>query len=200
MAKKRGSSPTAMDHTVAYMKSFMKDKNVASITPTSANVVKKLCDRMDFSRDLTIIEYGAGSGVFTFEILRRMTSGSKLLAFETNHELAEMLRKHADNRVIITEESAEIVTRVRMKHGIPLADYILSGIPFSFLQPEARENLVFKTHENLKDGGQFLAYQASWLMKDTIEVAFGNLDTESYVFNIPPVFLMTAIRSAVNAP
>ncbi|MCC5925714.1 MAG: hypothetical protein JJU41_04055 [Bacteroidetes bacterium] len=200
MGKKKNTSPTALDHTMAYVKSFLKDKNVASVTPTSANVVNKICDRMDFSRDVVVIEYGAGTGVFTFEMMKRMSSGSRLLAFETNSDLAAMLRKHADERMIISEESAELVTQVREQADLPLADYVLSGIPFSFLKSDIREKLVVKTKENLKNGGHFMAYQASWLMKDTIENVFGNLDTESYLFNIPPMFLMDAIRSEPNKP
>lgn len=194
MDRKKDENPSALDHTMAYMKSFLKDRNVASVTPTSANVVRKICDRMDFSRDVTIIEYGAGSGVFTFELLSRMTPDSRLLAFETNSDLANLLRKHNDHRLLISEDSAVKVTTVRNQLGLPPADYILSGIPFSFLPSQTRVDLLRATWENLAEKGHFMAYQASFLMKDTIEEIFGNLKTESYLINLPPMFLMDAIR------
>jgi len=199
MAKKKKvtsrENPSALDHTVAYVKSFIKDRNVASVTPTSSHVVNQICDRMRFDRDLTVIEYGAGTGVFTFELLKRMTSGSRLLAFETNPDLAELLEKHNDPRLAVSTESAARVSEVRNDIGLPAAEYILSGIPFSFFDAGLRREIVLKTYDNIRPEGRFLVYQASWMMKDLIEEIFGNIDTDSYLLNIPPMFLMDAIRN-----
>lgn len=181
-----------LDGTLAYVRSFFKDKNVASVTPTSANVVRQICDRMDFTSDCVVIEYGAGTGVFTFELLRRMTPDSKLLAFETNEELAAVLGKSEDPRLIVSTESAELVSDIRSAYGLGLADYILSGIPFTFLSATQRASLLAATKATLRPGGRFLAYQASWFMKDKITEVFGNCETDKYLLNIPPMFLMDA--------
>lgn len=188
----KSDKPSTFNNTVAFVKSFIKDKNVASVTPTAANVVRQICDRMDFSRDITVVEYGAGTGVFTFEILSRMTPGSRLLTFETNYDLAARLMKTSDSRLIVTEESAELVGKIMRENDLSEADYVLSGIPFSFLDPVLRVNLVKNTYQCLAVGGEFLAYQASWLMKDTIIEVFGNMKTDSYMMNLPPMFLMQA--------
>jgi phosphatidylethanolamine/phosphatidyl-N-methylethanolamine N-methyltransferase len=186
---------TGLDHTIAYLKSFIKDKNVASVTPTSANVVHAICDRMDFSRDVFLVEYGAGTGVFTYEILNRMTSGSRLLAFETNSQLAVELAGKNDPRLIVSEQSATEVMGIVKKFALPPPNYVLSGIPFSFLDTRLRKRLVINTRNVLLPGGRFLVYQASWLMKDTIERVFGNCSTDSYIRNLPPMFLMDAQKS-----
>jgi len=187
-----GGKATGLDHTIAYLKSLIKDKNVASVTPTSANVVQAICDRLDFGRDVFLVEYGAGTGVFTYEILRRMSPGSKLLAFETNTELATELAKKNDSRLIVSNQSATEVMTIIKQRKLPSPDYVLSGIPFSFLNTRLRKRLVINTRNALLPGGRFLVYQASWLMKDTIERVFGNCSTESFLRNLPPMFLMDA--------
>lgn len=50
--------------TITYLKNFVRDRNVASITPTSAIGVKKVCSKIDFHKPSVIVEYGPGTGVF----------------------------------------------------------------------------------------------------------------------------------------
>lgn len=181
-----------IDDTVQYVKSFLKDPQVASVTPTSLAVVTQILDRFDFGADQTIIEYGAGTGVFTVEILRRMTPGSRLLAFETNPGLVAILRKIDDPRLMVSDQSALDVLQVCAENGIHQADFILSGVPFTFLKKRDRTNLTRRSHQILGSGGEFVAYQASRVMKPVFESIFGNIETDSYLLNIPPLFLMVS--------
>lgn len=193
-AVRKNDKNNGIDHTIAYLKSFIKDKNVASVTPTSANVVRAICNRMDFSRDIFLVEYGAGTGVFTFEILNRMTPGSRLLAFETNAQLAAKLGRRKDPRLMVSNQSAtEVVTAIE-QHDLPRPNYVISGIPFSFLDVQSRKQLVMNTNNLLLPGGRFLVYQVSWLMKETLGQVFGNCSTASYLRNLPPVFLMDSLK------
>jgi phospholipid N-methyltransferase len=191
-------SQSGFDETMQYVKSFMKDAKVASVTPTSGGAVRQICDRIDFSTDVHIIEYGAGSGVFTDEILARMSAGSTLLAFETNADLAAELSKVSDPRLTVICESAELILDVQARMGLPQADYILSGIPFSFLKPKQRRDVIIHSRDALKIGGRFIVYQASWAMKATIKKVFGNCETDSALINLPPLFVMDARKESVG--
>jgi phosphatidylethanolamine/phosphatidyl-N-methylethanolamine N-methyltransferase len=193
---KASEKNNGLDQTFAYVKSFIKDKNVASVTPTAANVVRAICDRMDFDRDVFLVEYGAGTGVFTFEILKRMSPGSRLLAFETNVELASALSKKNDSRLIVSDQSATELLAILKQHKLPAPDYVLSGIPFTFLDARLRKRLVINTKNVLQPGGRFLVYQASWMMKDVVERVYGNCKTESFLLNLPPIFLMEAQKES----
>ena len=46
--------------TLTYLKNFIRDKNVASITPTSPFGVRKVCEKIDFKKRNVIIEFGPG--------------------------------------------------------------------------------------------------------------------------------------------
>lgn len=194
--KKRGTTSengsSGFDETVQYVRSFIKDKQVASVTPTSGAAVRQICDSIDFRKDVIIVEYGAGTGVFTEEILSRMTPGSKLIAFETNAELADLLRGINDKRLIVSNRSAEDVDAVCRACGLADVDYILSGIPFSFLKPKQRINVIITSRNLLKSDGMFIVYQASWAMKATILKVFGNCETDNVLLNLPPLFIMMA--------
>lgn len=178
--------------TLAYLKSFFKDKDVASVTPTSRFCVRTVCEPVDFSDDLTIVEYGAGAGVFAEYLLERMTPKSQLIMFETNNILFEKLNKIDDPRVRCVNRSVEYVGDVLEEKLVGNVDFIISGIPFSFLKKKVKKSIMRQSRNILKPGGSFLAYQTSGHLKKPLQETFGNVSTQWEWRNIPP---MTVYRS-----
>lgn len=178
--------------TLTYLKSFFKDKDVASVTPTSKVCIRRVCRPIDFSRDQVIVEYGAGSGVFANYLLPRMTPGSRLVLFETNELLFEKLREIDDPRVVLFDQSVEFVTELLEDELIGKVDFIISGIPFSFLDEKSKTSVLQQSVELLKKGGKFLAYQTSGHLKKPLLKAFGNLETGWEWRNIPPMTIYEA--------
>lgn len=178
--------------TLTYLKSFFKDKDVASVTPTSRFCVRKVCAPIDFSQDVTIVEYGAGAGVYAEYLLQRMTQDSRLIMFETNELLFEKLQQIDDPRVECFNESVEQVEELLDERLIGNIDFIISGIPFSFLDEDVKKAILEQSIEILKPGGSFLAYQTSGHLKEPLRKIFGNLSTQWEWRNIPP---MTVYRA-----
>ncbi|HKJ46421.1 MAG TPA: methyltransferase [Balneolales bacterium] len=180
--------------TYSYLKNFIKDKNVASVTPSSRMCVRHVCKKIDFSKDNIIIEYGPGTGVFTKYLLKRLTKDSILILFETNKDFVDKLNRIKDERVVVHNQSVENITEVLGPPLIGQVDYIISGIPFSFLEPEAKDSVLKQSVQLLKKGGKFLAYQTSGHLKDPLRKTFGNLHTEFEILNIPPMMIYEAVK------
>lgn len=183
-----------MSGTITYLKSFFKDKDVASVTPTSRFCVRRVCKPIDFTQDITIVEYGAGSGVFSRYLLQNMTSDSKLAVFETNDILFEKLREIDDSRILFYQESVEFVNTLLPEDWVGNVDFIVSGIPFSFLDDEAKSSVLEQSYKLLRDGGKFLAYQTSGHLKEPLQQTFGNVNTEWEWRNIPPMTIYESIK------
>ncbi len=188
-----------MGETFTYLKSFFKDKDVASVTPTSNYCVEHVCRPVDFSKDLTIVEYGAGAGVFADYLLQRMTPNSTLVMFETNLRLFEKLKEYdqpaggqIDCRVILHKKSVEHVDKVLDKSRIGKVDVIISGIPFSFLNKSIQKSILQRSKKVLRPGGRFLAYQTKGHLKQPLKEIFGNVHTEWEWRNIPPMTIYQA--------
>jgi phospholipid N-methyltransferase len=142
--------------TISYLKNFFRDPNVASFGPSSQRAIEKVCRRIDFTQAETLVEYGPGGGCFTQYLLERMKPSSRLIAFETNPDfVAELRDRFTDSRLRIVQASAETLNKEIDRE----LDYVISGIPFSFLKPEVRDSIIKRTHDALKDGGSFLTYQ-----------------------------------------
>lgn len=183
-----------MKETLTYLKSFFKDKDVASVTPTSRFCVEHVCKPINFSRDLTIVEYGAGAGVFAEYLTEKMTPNSKLIMFETNERLFNELQKMEDPRLHCHNESVEFVDGVLPKALVGNVDVIISGIPFSFLDTETAKEVLEKSKKVLRPVGQFLAYQTSGHLEKPLRQVFGNVHTEWEWRNIPPMTVYKAVK------
>jgi phospholipid N-methyltransferase len=183
-----------MNQTLTYLKSFFKDKDVASVTPTSRFCLQRVCQPIDFTKNINIVEYGAGAGVFANYLLPKMTPNSSLIMFETNEQLFAELQKIEDPRVKIYNQSVERVDEVMGKSLIGSVDYIISGIPFSFLEKQTRLEILQKSSQLLHSVGQFLAYQTSGHLKNLLYQIFGNVYTEWEWRNIPPMVVYKAVK------
>ncbi len=179
---------------LGFFKTFLKDKNIGAITPTSKYAVKKICERMDFSKDIVIVEYGPGNGVFSKFFLEKMSPKSKLIALETNPDFYKFLQHIHDPRFFIFHDTAENIQQILEQCHVSHANYVVSGIPFSFFTPELRQNIVAHTWESLTKNGKFLVYQYSLLMTKELEKRFERVHTDITVLNIPPIFIMEATK------
>lgn len=183
-----------MRGTLTFLKSFISDKDVASITPSSRYCVKKLCSKIDFNTTKTIIEYGGGTGVFTKYMLRQMTADSKLYVFETNEKFHQLLSEIDDPRMQLFNHSVEAILELLPPQVTGSTDHIVSGIPFSFFNWELKIDILSKTLRVLKPRGTFLAYQTSGHLKKPLTHSFGNYTTDFCWKNIPPYFIYEAVK------
>src|SRR5699024_5832637 len=102
------------------------------------------------------------------------------------------LREIEDPRVSFFDQSVEYVTELVPDSTIGHTDYIISGIPFSFLDEEAKISVLNQSVELLKEGGKFLAYQTSGHLEEPLRKAFGNVQREWEWRNIPPMTVYEA--------
>lgn len=170
------------------------DKDVASVTPTSRFCIRTVCKPIDFSEDITLVEYGAGAGVFSRYVLERMTPDSKLILFETNDLLYKKLLEIRDPRVEFFRKSVENVTDLLDKELLGNTDYIISGIPFSFFDQSEKKSILSQSKKVLRQGGAFLAYQTSGHLQEPLKETFGNVETEWEWRNIPPMTVYRAFK------
>lgn len=183
---------------IDFLKTFIKDRDVASVTPTSQHCVKKVCSNIDFSKDMILVEYGPGDGVFSRYLLEKMTPGSKLILIELNKDFYVHLKETIqDPRVEIFNVRAGDVESFLNPDYIGRVDYVLSGIPFSFLDKPRKKIVLEATKSILREGGLFLAYQTSGHLKKPVMEVFGNFETDFVPLNLPPYFVYKVYKNAV---
>ncbi|WP_243638203.1 class I SAM-dependent methyltransferase [Rubrobacter taiwanensis] len=156
--------------------------------PTSRRAVRDLLDPADLSGARTVVEFGAGTGVCTREILKRLGPDARLLAFELDRSLARLVSEElgSDPRLRVINDSAENVTLYLEDEP---ADVIVSALPFTTLPAELRRSVLGAAHRALAPGGIFLVLQYSPLIRAELEALFGGVRFRFSPLNVPPAFL-----------
>lgn len=175
-------------------KNFLKDKHIGSIVSSSRFAVDRICKKLDFSGRKVIVEYGPGTGVFTRMLLERMGPASKLILIETNKEMISILRQIRDPRVFIFNDTAENVEEILHQCGEETADYVISGIPFSFIKKEDKHKILGNTRKVLASNGSFVVYQYTLTVLGYLRKYFRQISYDFVFLNIPPLFVFEAFK------
>lgn len=177
-----------------------RNRQVASVAPTSGPSVRHICRPIPTDRPAVVLELGPGTGAFTRWLLRILPPESHLIAIELNKEFVKDLRKRAGKFTTrgcrfhcIHGDAAEMqswLSHFDHQH----ADYIVSGIPFSLLEPDQRRSIVEGAVQSLHPQGEMIVYQCTFLMKDLLEEHFHQVLLDRCFLNLPPLCVMRCLR------
>jgi len=142
---------------IKFFLEFLKDPQIGALTPSSKRFVKDLLSRIPLTVR-TVVEYGAGEGVVTAALLKKLPDNASMVAIDTNNELVKHLQRIRDPRLLVYHGRVQDFL-VDEKRKVEKADLIISSIPFTFLSPSDREFILSKTAKLLKEDGIFLIYQ-----------------------------------------
>jgi len=181
--------------TELYIRELVKDRNVGAIISTSNPVVEKIINKINFENAEIIVEYGPGNGVITRILLDNMKSNAALYVFETNENFIEALNRIRDNRLFIIKDDADNAKHVlESKYQIERVDYIVSTIPFSFIDNNKKRRIINNSFMLLRKKGRFITYQYSLLIYNLIKWRFGSAQWKLVLLNLPPAFIIYGIK------
>lgn len=171
-----------------FARNFIKHPAMlGSVIPSSQVLVDRLLARADWRRAHTVVEYGPGVGTFTAAILKRLPASARLLTIETNQDFVDYLQRELnDPRLLVECGSAADVKEMLQQHGLPKADYIVSGIPFSVMPEALRQDILANTHAALQPDGAFLVYQFSNRVQPELERLFSQVERGFVLRNVLP--------------
>lgn len=180
-----------------FFKEGIKDiKTTGSLLRSSKHLCLKMIENIDFSVPNVIVELGAGDGVITEHILKKMHPESKLLSFEINPKFCDVIRSRFDDpRLILIEDSAEKVGHYLAENGAPDgADYVVSALPFVMLPDDLGVRVVSACKEHMKKGALFNQMHYSLVKKKLYKGIFGNVRIKLAPFNLPPAFVLVSVK------
>ncbi len=185
---------------ILFRRFLARPLQVAYVLPSSKALIRRVLGRIDFARKV-FVEFGAGEGCYTRELVKRLAPDARLLVFELDGHLADHLRRQFrdDDRVIVYCQDAATFREELHKLGIQKADYVVSGIPFSYLEPKKKKEILHAVHEGLVPDGQFIVYQVTPELKSHTRM-FAAHEVEYFLANIPPMFIVACHKSAITLP
>ncbi|MGI8648963.1 MAG: class I SAM-dependent methyltransferase [Rubrobacter sp.] len=162
-------------------------RQVGAVWPTSRRAVCDLLDMSDLSRAEVALEFGVGTGVYTAQILRRLSPEARLLALEVDGAIAELTAQRLpDRRLTVIKDSAE---RAGEYLGGEHADAVVSSLPFTTLPHPVGRDILDLVPRILAPDGAFLVLQYSRGIEADLEERFASVERILSPLNVPPAFL-----------
>ena len=171
---------------------LFKPRTVGAVLPSSKYLANKMVAGIDFDNAKCIVEYGAGTGVFTEKILQKRNSATTVIVFEMNDAFYKTLEEKygSESNVHIVNNSAQNVGAALQTYGIEYVDYVVSGLPFASLPQDVSIHILSETKKYLKPTGAFITFQYTLLKMDFIGQFFDKIEIERELKNVPPAYVL----------
>ena len=177
-----------LTNRLAFLRAFLAHpRRVGAVLPTSRWAVRDMLDMADVHGADLVVELGAGTGVYTREILARLRPDAHLMALERDPRLARLLtEQYQDSRVRVICDSAQNV-QAHLKGA--RTELVVSGLPFTSLGSDVRQRIFSEIVDILAPGGVALVLQYSPVIQGQLRGVFPYVERRVSLLNVPPAFL-----------
>ena len=162
-------------------------RQVGSIMPSSPYLTRAMMEKIDWPDCRAVAELGAGTGVFTRAMVRKLPQDGKLLVFEIDPALKSVIK--AEHPGMAVYGDACELPQIMADSGIDQLDFVVSSLPFAVLPPRVTASILDAVDHCLKPDGQMIAYQYSKHMKPYFEKRFESVKISFVLRNVPPAFV-----------
>ena len=177
-----------MKTRAAFLYKFIqKPKEIGSIAPSSSFLTKKMLANLPWNNIETLVELGAGTGVFTKFITANKKASCQIVVIEQDSDMRKALQSKYPAFHYGTK--AEKLDWLLERYDLPQVDCIVSGLPFAAFSESLRDKIMLAVKHSLKPGGIFVAFQYSLQMRKTLKKHFDEVKIGFVPLNMPPAFV-----------
>ena len=179
---------TDLAERLLFLRAFgIHPRLVGAVLPTSRWAVVDMLDMADIQRAKSVLELGAGTGVFTQEILTRLRQDARVVALEIDPRLAALLtERFQDPRLEVKCGSAE---DLKSHLDGMMVDVVVSGLPFTSLKSDVRGRILREVVQALTPEGVALVLQYTPIIQRQLRRLFPCVKRRISPLNVPPAFL-----------
>lgn len=153
---------SSIKSALVFLGEFLRNpRQLGSIIPSSGFLKNRIIAAADLSNASLVVELGPGNGGTTRAILQALPASATLISIELNEGLFTLTSDIADTRYIAHHGDASDLAAILQQYGVARPDVVISGIPFSCMEPEVGKSILACIETELADGGRFVAYQVS---------------------------------------
>jgi phospholipid N-methyltransferase len=189
---------TTLQDTLAFTRRFIAHyRQIGALVPSSQAVARVMSAAMQpIATGHVIVELGAGTGVFTRQLLRDYPH-NPIVAVELDADLAARLRRNCPTAHIVEGDASQLSAHLSAL-GFTHAQVggIVSAIPFVSLPDTIRMN-IFRAMANVLPTGrpyaQITYFTGAWRKFD-LDRWFARDYDQRVWWNVPPAVVMRFIR------
>ena len=126
-----------------------------AITPSSKKLSELIANTANLNTKHCVVELGSGTGVFTKEILKRISSTCTFFSLEINDEFVKKTRMN-NPKATVHHASAQDIKKYLNQYNENNSDCIISGLPWAVFNEKLQEELLEEIYDSLEQKGEFL--------------------------------------------
>lgn len=157
---------------------FMRPREVGACTESSRVLAKKMAEEVAGSTN--VVEFGAGTGPVTREILNYLPEQGRLTCFEINPLFYPELEKINDSRLRVVKDDARNWDRY-----VDNVECIVSGLPLTLFDKATKQEFFGIA----KKAGKYVQLQYFPFLRQTLKRNFPKVRTKFVPRNLPPAFV-----------
>jgi phosphatidylethanolamine/phosphatidyl-N-methylethanolamine N-methyltransferase len=180
-----------------FFSEFIRErKTVGAVLPSSKFLAAKMLKGIDFSKDLNIVELGPGTGIFTKEIIKKMSPESNLISIELNNSFYNQLTHRFKNNHGFTPVlgSADNISNIIKELNLVTVDIIISSLPLAVIPLRVKAGIFREVNKVLKKDGSYIQFQYSLNAKEILNKRFSSVNISFTPVNIPPAFVYHCLK------
>ena len=172
--------------TLRFVYEFIKYPiQVGAFTQSSKVLAKKMAEEINGSTK--VVEFGAGTGSVTTEILKRLPENGRLTCFEINPQFCKQLEKIRDCRLKIINDDAK-----NYEYYVDSVDCIISGLPLTLFDKSKKERILAITSKSKR----YIQLQYTPLLGKKMKHYFSDVKLKFVPQNLPPAFIYVCSTAA----
>ena len=186
---------------IQFLKQFvLHTAKTGAVAPSSEGLADLITETAGLHSASAVIEFGAGTGIFTEKILQKISDETRFFALEINPDFVKATRKRCPEAVVY-QDSAANAKKYLDELGINECDCIICGLPWAAFSEELQNELLDTIIDVLKPGGKFLTFAylqglllpAGMRFKKKLSTRFNSVTkTRTIWLNFPPAFVYCA--------
>ena len=150
--------PLLSRHVVAFLAAVVRSPaTVGAVAPSSSQLAARLAAVVPRVGEPVVVELGPGTGSVTTAIECRLGGRGRHVAVEIDRVLAEYLRAEHPAVEVLVGDAVELERLFAMNH-MPAVDAVISGLPWSLIDPDSQRAIVSATARSLAPAGCFTTF------------------------------------------
>jgi len=157
---------------------------VGTFTQSSKFLAKKMAEQINGSA--CVVEFGAGTGSVTTEILKRLPENGRLTCFEINPHFCKCLEEINDERLTVINDDAR-----NCEQYVDDLDCIVSGLPLTLFTKSKKERILAITSKSKR----YIQLQYTPFLGKRMRHYFSDVKLKFVPQNLPPAFIYVCSTS-----
>ncbi|MGH3764384.1 MAG: class I SAM-dependent methyltransferase [Pseudonocardiaceae bacterium] len=150
--------PLLSPHVVAFLAAVLRSPaTVGAVAPSSPQLAARLAAVVPRVGKPVVVELGPGTGSVTTAIEYRLGGRGRQVAVEIDPMLASYLRTEHPGVAVLVGDAVDL-ERLFAEHQVPAVDAVISGLPWSLVEPGAQRTIVEATARSLAPAGCFTTF------------------------------------------